>query len=671
MSKFEESNFYKALQDFFINADKKTFLQFLAEFYNRTEGIIDKDNIQDDLIKELRELYLEFNEKGIDENIVREKVNYFLENSSKINNIIAKLNINTNNIKNIKSQLNTNTNNIKNINSQLNTNTNNIKNINSQLEHIDLQKAEKDELKNVQAQVNNLVLNNAGDSNSEVVQARTSFTGDIFPTLKSNIDSIEEFQLTGIYKKSFGDWTQGAVQHDGQENINSKYIRTGDFHTFNKEVKLSVSDNYKYRISKYDTSGTILNTIGFTTNTILLLPEENVKYKFSLGKNDDTDILTNEGSNLIIIEDRNIRYNEYGASFIENGENVVSTDTLIKDTVINAMTGEEESSVAYVSTDFIPFCLNKSIYVGRYRNYNLYDINKQRITGNATETITDSEIKITNDEYSHIAYIRFSIRVEYSTTFFASYKENNNKKYGIYIDKLRIEKKNLDGEVKKFIENAYTKNPLSNKTVYSFGDSLLAGHYSGEGMIDGLVAENNMKYTKYATNGHTICGDGTTSILNQINNAPSTPPDFVIFDGLTNDAYDNIANNVGTISPSFKGGYGTNDFTASFETICYTLRNKYVDSNIIYIAPHKMSSRSKNAQDILQARAKEICNKWSIPVVDIYNEGQINCYIDSMRIKYSYDNAGETDGGNGTHLTGKGYNKWYKPLIESKMLELI
>ena len=95
MSKFEESNFYKALQDFFINADKKTFLQFLAEFYNRTEGIIDKNNIQDDLIKELRELYLEFNEKGIDENIVREKVNYFLENSVKIKDINSKLNTNT------------------------------------------------------------------------------------------------------------------------------------------------------------------------------------------------------------------------------------------------------------------------------------------------------------------------------------------------------------------------------------------------------------------------------------------------------------------------------------------------------------------------------------------------------------------------------------------------
>ena len=107
MSKFEESNFYKALQDFFINADKKTFLQFLAEFYNRTEGIIDKNNIQDDLLKELRELYLEFNEKGIDENIVREKVNYFLENSLKIKDINSKLNANTNKIENINSQLDT------------------------------------------------------------------------------------------------------------------------------------------------------------------------------------------------------------------------------------------------------------------------------------------------------------------------------------------------------------------------------------------------------------------------------------------------------------------------------------------------------------------------------------------------------------------------------------
>lgn len=98
MSKFEESNFYKALQDFFINNNKDTFLQFLAEFYNRTEGIIIKNEIQDELIKELRELYLENNNKhGV--NLMNNSENtYDNESSSDIiqikdknNNILFKV----------------------------------------------------------------------------------------------------------------------------------------------------------------------------------------------------------------------------------------------------------------------------------------------------------------------------------------------------------------------------------------------------------------------------------------------------------------------------------------------------------------------------------------------------------------------------------------------------
>ena len=121
MIEFKESKFYKLLQDFFINNNKETFLQMLAEFYNRTEGIIDKNKNQDELIKELRELYIEFNEKGIDENIVIEKVNHFVENNVKIKDILAKLVINTNKIEDNTEKLNANTNSIENINSQLDT----------------------------------------------------------------------------------------------------------------------------------------------------------------------------------------------------------------------------------------------------------------------------------------------------------------------------------------------------------------------------------------------------------------------------------------------------------------------------------------------------------------------------------------------------------------------
>ena len=105
MNEFQDTKFYKLLQDFFINNDKETFIQFLAEFYNRTEGIINKNNIQDDLIKELRELYIKFSEEGIDENIVREKVNYFVENNVKIQNIFSQLSANDNKIQNINSQI--------------------------------------------------------------------------------------------------------------------------------------------------------------------------------------------------------------------------------------------------------------------------------------------------------------------------------------------------------------------------------------------------------------------------------------------------------------------------------------------------------------------------------------------------------------------------------------
>ena len=45
MIEFKESKFYKLLQDFFINNNKETFLQMLGEFYNRTEGIIDKNKM--------------------------------------------------------------------------------------------------------------------------------------------------------------------------------------------------------------------------------------------------------------------------------------------------------------------------------------------------------------------------------------------------------------------------------------------------------------------------------------------------------------------------------------------------------------------------------------------------------------------------------------------------
>ena len=92
MNEFQDTKFYKLLQDFFINNTKETFIQMLAEFYNKTQGIIDKNDMQDELIKELRELYMSFIENGIDENYIKEKVDQFIQNNTVINDIRLKIN---------------------------------------------------------------------------------------------------------------------------------------------------------------------------------------------------------------------------------------------------------------------------------------------------------------------------------------------------------------------------------------------------------------------------------------------------------------------------------------------------------------------------------------------------------------------------------------------------
>jgi hypothetical protein len=220
---------------------------------------------------------------------------------------------------------------------------------------------------------------------------------------------------------------------------------------------------------------------------------------------------------------------------------------------------------------------------------------------------------------------------------------------------------------------------LKDTSIYGFGDSLVAGHYNGIGMLDYLTEKNHMKYYKYAINGATVIPREPYALPDmeglvydigaQIDRAPVDVPDFICFDGLTNDAYDDIKNRIGILGKGYDGNYDTSTFLGAFETICYKLRLKYQNSKIIYICPHKMPTRTDFAQETLQNCVRLACEKWSIPYVDIYRKGGINTYIDGMRTTYSYNKRFEQDNGNGTHLNEKGYQLWYTPMIESMLLQ--
>ena len=214
------------------------------------------------------------------------------------------------------------------------------------------------------------------------------------------------------------------------------------------------------------------------------------------------------------------------------------------------------------------------------------------------------------------------------------------------------------------------------KMMYGFGDSLVDGHCLHIGMLDALAEKYGMVYRKYAVNGAKViperdasgkpCEGGTPDVAAQIEAASGEGPDFVFFDGLTNDIYWHGEDmSLGGMTASYDGDYDTATFYGAFERICFLLREKYGDSHIFYVCVHKMPTRNMAAQEAVQKAAREVCGKWGIPCVDVFRKGQINTCVDGMRMKYSYDSEESLTGGNGTHLNPEGYEKWYLPMLEA------
>jgi len=221
-------------------------------------------------------------------------------------------------------------------------------------------------------------------------------------------------------------------------------------------------------------------------------------------------------------------------------------------------------------------------------------------------------------------------------------------------------------------------NKLEGKRIYGFGDSLVAGHYRMVGMLDHLAKKNHMTYIKYAVNGATVIPDIAKQLPHtdlvphialQIERASDEMPDFICFDGMTNDAYPLIIENyLGEITEGFREEYDTTTFAGAFENVCCQLRMKYKESVILYICPHKMPTRDKRVQELLQSMVVKICKKWSFPYLDMYHEGCINTCFDPMREAYSYNEKNQMNGGNGTYLNEEGYERFYTPQIEAKLL---
>ncbi|WDV49259.1 RICIN domain-containing protein [Streptomyces coeruleorubidus] len=247
---------------------------------------------------------------------------------------------------------------------------------------------------------------------------------------------------------------------------------------------------------------------------------------------------------------------------------------------------------------------------------------------------------------------------------------------------------NYYGTGKQSIDNFRLVRPansaygsLAGKSVYAFGDSIVFGHQYSRSFLNFVSEREGMTLTKYARNGATVGPAPNASggqIITQVRSASSQAPDFVVFDGGTNDAieiHDNLTYAIGTVSGSKDPTtFNTGTYAGALENTIYTMRQKWPAAQLVYVAAHKMGSRDWDTQLALRQINLQAALKWGVAVADVFANTTLDTRVDAQRVAYTFDglvNGYPGSGGSGTHPNISGITDFYVPELTAQLSQLI
>ncbi len=227
-----------------------------------------------------------------------------------------------------------------------------------------------------------------------------------------------------------------------------------------------------------------------------------------------------------------------------------------------------------------------------------------------------------------------------------------------------------------------TESILNNKNIVFLGDSIVAGFVQEQGQPNygsrnGFVEMLQKKYSKTKFNNMAIggatmayySGESVNSVIKQVDDLIKKYPsvDYIILEGGVNDSWLTNKIQLGTITSGYNDSYNESTFCGALESAIKKLQEKYVGKKIGFITTHKIPSSPslKNYMD----KASEICKKWSIPYLDLYNESMINYAIPTVKSNLSYKTSGHSNG-DGIHPNILAYETIFVPKIEHWLLSL-
>lgn len=219
---------------------------------------------------------------------------------------------------------------------------------------------------------------------------------------------------------------------------------------------------------------------------------------------------------------------------------------------------------------------------------------------------------------------------------------------------------------------------LDGKSVYAFGDSILYGHNQPEKSMLRLMAEQySWKLSIFAKNGATILLS-ENQVLQQVLAAPEAPPDLIVFDGYTNDAYGpketdpfnrlgektDITARYGVIQGSGAATFDHATFCGAFEELLNTMKQKWSQTGIIYLTIHKSGGRDFSIQSRLHELTVKMCASWGVTVADMFT-------VSELDTRHAEEMQAYILGGSGSHPNESCCRKFYIPMLSAMLTSLL
>ena len=225
------------------------------------------------------------------------------------------------------------------------------------------------------------------------------------------------------------------------------------------------------------------------------------------------------------------------------------------------------------------------------------------------------------------------------------------------------------------------ENKLCGKTIIWNGDSICQGNAKIGNCATRIAEKNSMTYKNYAVGGGTVTeglpptknGSERYSVSKTIERMHDEFPnaDYVIFEGGSNDAdllgdsfHGRMKTRLGSFEiADFSGEYDRTTFTGALESVFFRAIQFWAGKKIGYIIPQKMGLATDEDlkyynRRVYFDRAVEICRKWGIPYIDLWNTCYLNPMLPDMR-KQNDEETGENTLAfyiDSQHLSARGYD---------------